>query len=398
MDPLSLGRYLRQTRETRELTLEDAVSALRIRRAVLEAFEQGDFSAASASEVQIRGFLRLYAQYLELDSELVLHYYQSAQEDGDGRKGRRRRDTQTAAPVAPRSITDTPPTLPAVTVGQRGPDRMGWLLNVLMILLVSAASLAVIVFVTMELLNTGDEGVMEEVDDEPPSLVGLPPTSTRTPGPTPTIMVMPTEIPRVGQAYSGRGVLVTIELAQRSWVRLRADGIERFAGIAAPGDILEFAAERTIEVNASNARALLVTYNGRPQRLFGGRGQKVDIVFTENDLEISSGPGFDPTPEFSPTPQPTIESIAPTLLAELTPTNTPGPSPTPTNTPTITLTPSDTPTPTDTPTITPTPSDTPTPTNTPTITPTPTDTLTPTPTAILPPRATQEGLPPTKEP
>jgi hypothetical protein len=150
-------------------------------------------------------------------------------------------------------------------------------------------------------------------------------------------------------------------------------------------------------VTASNAEALNVTYNGQRQATFGGRGQRVDIVFTEDNVEITTGPGFDPTSEFSPTPLPTSDIDVGALIAELTPTNTPGPSPTATLTPSVTFTPSNTPLPSDTPTVTFTPSNTPTETDTPTITPTPTDTLTPTPTAILPPRVTQEGLPPTKE-
>jgi len=54
MDALALGRYLREAREAKELTLEDAERTLRIRRRVLEAFELGDFNVIDASPVQIR--------------------------------------------------------------------------------------------------------------------------------------------------------------------------------------------------------------------------------------------------------------------------------------------------------------------------------------------------------
>ena len=56
MDAEALGRFLRENREARELTLDDAEQALRIRRRVLEAFEQGDFEVTGASQIQIRGF------------------------------------------------------------------------------------------------------------------------------------------------------------------------------------------------------------------------------------------------------------------------------------------------------------------------------------------------------
>ena len=41
MDAQALGRYLRETREAKELTLDEAARALRIRQRVLELFEAG---------------------------------------------------------------------------------------------------------------------------------------------------------------------------------------------------------------------------------------------------------------------------------------------------------------------------------------------------------------------
>ena len=63
MDAFSLGRYLRETREAQERALDDAVHQLKIRRVVLERFEQGVFRQGDLAEVQERGFLRTYARY-----------------------------------------------------------------------------------------------------------------------------------------------------------------------------------------------------------------------------------------------------------------------------------------------------------------------------------------------
>lgn len=409
MDAQALGRYLRESREARELTLEEAEQALRIRRRVLEAFERGDFHSLDASAVQVRGFLGNYARWLGLEEDRVLQYYEAALTEGARRQQRgerRRKQNPTTELRAPRTITDTNPTLPAVTLGERAQQRR-WrrtaLLNVVVSLLVGAASLAVIAFVVVQLVGVGEE-VPEIVPDVPLLIIQSPePAATPIPTFTPLPPIFgPTQPPRATQIYIGRGVLVTVESAQRTWLRVEADGVEQFTGIMVPGQAAEYAANREVVLTASNARGLLITWNGQPQGVLGGRGQKVDITFTENDISIRSGPGFEPTSEFSPTPIPTSAIDVGALIAALTPTSTPGPSPTPTNTPTITPTPTITLTPTDTPTITLTPSDTPTPTDTPTITPTPTitltptQTLTPTPTAILPPRVTQPGLPPTK--
>jgi hypothetical protein len=416
MDPQALGRYLRESREAKERTLDDAEAALHIRRRVLESFEIGDFNITGASGVQIRGFIRNYARYLGLEEDRVVQFYDASLVETERKERRRRRrggkrDTQERSLTAARSVTDTHPSLPSVSLADQRPRRSGNFVASLATLLVAFAAIAVIVYVGIQLLRQSTDNSQDVTGAD--ILGQLPATTTYTPIPTFTPVMTPTPLPRAQQAYSGTGVLVTIEMTERTWIRMATDGTQRYAGIAPPGMILEFPAQNQITVTASNAAALRVIYNGQPQPVFGGRGQKVDITFSVSGVDISSGPGFEPTAEFSATPV-TGESIAATLLAELTPTRTPGPSPTPThtptitNTPSITFTPSNTPTATDTPSITPTPSNTPTatrtPTNTPTptitptpsITPTPTNTLTPTPTAVLPPRVTQEGLPPTK--
>ena len=64
----SLGRTLRQTREGRGLSLEQAEFETRIRAKFLVAMENGDLSNMP-SRVQARGFLYNYAQYLGLDKK-----------------------------------------------------------------------------------------------------------------------------------------------------------------------------------------------------------------------------------------------------------------------------------------------------------------------------------------
>jgi hypothetical protein len=302
------------------------------------------------------------------------------------------------APVAARKITDTNPSLPKVTIvtDLEGRKRRSSILSTLVMALVGLAAVAVIAFVVVQLViqpqvnNPQDAGL---------DLLGqLPPSPTYTLVPTYTAAPSVTPILGIQQNYNGQGVLVTMQFKQRTWLRVSSDGIERYAGIVVPGSAqVDFSGQSNVTVTASNAEALVVTWNGQPQSVFGGRGQKVDIVFGLKDVQISSGPGFDATSEFTPTPLPTSAIDVGAAIAALTPSPTFGPSPTPTLTPSITPTASDTPTQTLTPSNTPTPTNTPTHTATPTITPTPTQTLTPTPTAILPPRVTQEGLPATKE-
>ncbi|MCW5737267.1 MAG: helix-turn-helix domain-containing protein [Enhydrobacter sp.] len=73
----AVGRLLRDQREARGLSIEDIAKRLRIRRAYLEAIEQGRFDQLPGA-AYIPGFLRAYAAHLELDAEKVLSAYQAS--------------------------------------------------------------------------------------------------------------------------------------------------------------------------------------------------------------------------------------------------------------------------------------------------------------------------------
>jgi transcriptional regulator with XRE-family HTH domain len=64
--PDSIGKRLKQARESLHLTLDKAAEATRIRRHYLQALENDDYSLMS-SAAQGRGFLRIYADYLGLN-------------------------------------------------------------------------------------------------------------------------------------------------------------------------------------------------------------------------------------------------------------------------------------------------------------------------------------------
>ncbi len=70
----SLGVWLRRSRETRQLDLDDAARTLRIRRRYLQALEMGDYEALPGP-IQARGFLRNYVRFLGLPVEDALARY-----------------------------------------------------------------------------------------------------------------------------------------------------------------------------------------------------------------------------------------------------------------------------------------------------------------------------------
>ena len=73
----TLGRLLRTSREERHIDLDAVVKATKVRRHYLEALENEDWGALP-SQVFVKGFLRSYAEFLGLDKDMLLDYYQKA--------------------------------------------------------------------------------------------------------------------------------------------------------------------------------------------------------------------------------------------------------------------------------------------------------------------------------
>lgn len=315
MDPTALGRYLRESREAKELTLEDAVRSLHIRREVFESFEQGNFDVAD-SPVRIRGMLRNYARFIGLEEERVLQYYEAAQDEKRRIRRRFGRRKDRTEPIAPRSITDTPPSLPVVTVGaRRGFNFGGFLRNIFVMIALTLVSVAALFVIAYVIYNMLDLRSLLNNATEVPAIIDD--SGTSTPTNTPSITPMTLEASSTPNGIS-RGILdvqVELDMTQRSYVRILTDGTETFAGILTPGESMQLEGSESVEIVAESAAALHIIYNGEEQELFGGRGQEVDLVFSMNGVEVSLGEGG-ALSTGSPTP---VDLIQPTsFLAEAT--------------------------------------------------------------------------------
>src|SRR5512143_254656 len=99
----TIGQKLKQARETKRLTIEQVFEAIRIRAPYLRALEEDDLSAMP-SPVQARGYLRNYADFLELNVDQLLDEMRSEKKASD-------------EIIGPADLTDQPatPTLEPVS-------------------------------------------------------------------------------------------------------------------------------------------------------------------------------------------------------------------------------------------------------------------------------------------
>ena len=74
----SIGEILREARHVKRASLEDASRATRIKMDILEQLEADEFDRLAAP-AYTKGFLKLYSEYLGLDSQAMVEAYLRSQ-------------------------------------------------------------------------------------------------------------------------------------------------------------------------------------------------------------------------------------------------------------------------------------------------------------------------------
>jgi transcriptional regulator with XRE-family HTH domain len=293
------GKKLQAARKRLGLSLEEVERSTRIRLHHLEALEKGDLEALP-SNVQARGFLHNYAEFLGLDpEEITLRYAEALQAARTRPTATRRRDQNT--------------TRPAIQV-QRRP--FGWLTSdVLVAGVITLAVLGVLIWGVGRIATA----LRTRSGPEQESSAFLIPTFTPEPSATSTPIALLTQAPEAVPLFEDVGTaeeptatatlgflvvpsnLVNIRLLieQRTWLSVRVDGSEIFRGRVSPGEVLEYQATELVEITAGNGEGVRVFFQGTDQGLLGGLAQVVTRIWS---LE---GP-ITPTPTISPTPEATV--------------------------------------------------------------------------------------------
>jgi hypothetical protein len=331
----TVGQLLRAARESRGQTLDDIESVTRIRARHLAALEADDY-AALPSLAQARGFVKNYAEYLELDIQDILGRYEQALKKRPVRAGDR--PGSGSRPGVPAGASTRPPRppirapappehlkLPARTangqaaraapprprrgppaVDERGQPRVRPRRFLSADLLVAT----VITLLLAALLAWGGLQLAPTLIATPTLAAGGlagatagsagPATATTTPlaAPTATVATAGSASPGTpAAAYTG--VNVTVRAEQRAWVGVSVDGLEVFAGLMPPGEAREFIGQSVVEVITGNAKGTRVIWNGVDQGLLGDLGEVVVRLWTVEGMLL---PTPSPTPAVTPTP------------------------------------------------------------------------------------------------
>lgn len=292
-----IGHELRERRELLSLHLEEVERSTHVKAHYLDALERGAMDDLP-STVQTRGMLSNYATFLDLDVDAILLRF------ADALQARyRERNPQRPARKPGQPIAAMPP--------MRSFIAGDLIFGVgIVVLLVGFAIWGVSRVLTLQ--------SQRDVEATAPSISEIllaspdapPVTETPTeraieslPGEATVTVVIPTLNENVN-------VQVNLVAAERTYMRVIADGDVVFEGRVLPGTAYPFEAVDQLEVLVGNGAAIRMVYNGRDLGLLGSFGQVVNNIYRANEI-------------ITPTGLPTA-----TATITLTPTRTAVPSPT----------------------------------------------------------------------
>jgi cytoskeletal protein RodZ len=295
-----IGQVLREAREARGLTLAEVHSELRIGENFLQALEEG-FYDALPTPVHLRGYLRNYARFLDLDPAPLLD--RLVQTNGyrpvvpSSLKMRRKLDV----PEQLENHADSPVGNPNGTffdpvnaeLQPAGESQIESILRVVLII----ALLVTIGLVGSRFLNDGRQiDVVDAVrsvlvsepesaadDAETDALESVIDSSPIVPTGRNTVssaadqgpgVSQPTERPALPDDMSV--IDLRVEVTRRTWLQLDIDGNTEFQGIARQGDVFELTAETSATLNTGSGADVYVTINGIELGRLGERNQVIE--------------------------------------------------------------------------------------------------------------------------
>lgn len=255
----SVGSYLRESRESRGISLEEAARVTRIGKNYLAALE-GETFETLPNTAYIKGFLRAYAVFLGLSSDEVVAMYER---------------TLSPDPHHPADETVAPS---ASGKGKaKAPRRGHWGVTLVLLALVVAAAY----------LFDGQE----ETPEKGPPPVAAPPAAgiagavhlplSSAQGET-AAAVIPADSGGDARAAAAEplqdGIVLKLKVNQDSWLNITIDdAVSQHYDLKA-GDLIEWKGDRVFALDMGNAGGIEAEFNGKPLKPLGEPGTTAHVV------------------------------------------------------------------------------------------------------------------------
>lgn len=323
-----LGQLLRETRESKDISLAQAEAHTRIRQKFIAAMEAEDW-AVLPGDVTTRGFLHKYAAFLGLDDAHVFQLYQSRARPAPAPAG--------SLPPADRPV-DYRPIEMDLSSPQTRRIPWRWIAVILALAVIGLGAwwlyayrpawISNFVALPRSLPNPADVIALEPTSTPTatPEIVRVTATPTATPEATPTATatlaataspattatVLAQATPQTPSASAttasntfapAERIKLRLNISSRSWMRLLIDGKVAQETVLEPGSTSEWEALQSIILRTGNGAGVQVAINDQSLPPLGGPGEVVELRWDLIDGEIvqSTPSPTAPPPTATPT-------------------------------------------------------------------------------------------------
>jgi len=276
----TLGKYLRDQRESRKISLREVSKNTRVREYILKAIEENQTDLLPAA-TYVKGFLLAYAKYLRLDpNDILLRYERDL-------KG------EPAVPPSPQPVKSkqkapaTPPSKPKQKFLWN--TKQTWVVAGVIV-----ASFVIFFFFSPYSSNPPMEPLPEKSVEEKLRVAPAPPAPATThlseENRTVEEKKSPVPSPPIAAATSAqekKSFSVTLKATEETWVSLQVDDQPEKEMIFKPRDGISVQTANRIRLKLGNAGGVDLILNGKPLGKFGKSGEVVTLVFTPQGVEVN---------------------------------------------------------------------------------------------------------------
>ncbi len=259
----TVGQFLRQEREKRNISLETISRTTRITMRNLESLEKDDFQAFSAP-IFLKSFLRAYAQAIGIDPHQVIAMYESKpdilEESAQSRK-------------------ESPPA-----------QRWNPFKFLIPLIIIIAAAIIIIFAVFRKpdpppppAASPAETSASPKAQALPPVKAPSPPEENRTPVSPPVkaeglAEKAPPSPPETTAEKKALKHTVRVTAVEETWLRIQIDGRPAVDALLKPKETATWDAARRFEILVGNAGGVEVSFDGVPQGRLGKSGEVVRLM------------------------------------------------------------------------------------------------------------------------
>jgi len=300
----TLGKYLKNQRESKKISLREVANNTRVRENLLKAIEEDQYHLLPPA-TYVKGFLLAYAKYLRLDpNEILLRYERVLKGEPDTPPPTeppkpKQKIPPTEPPKPKEKIPPTEPPKPKQEIPPIQPSKpkqkvlwntkQTWVIGGVVV-----ASLIVFYLFfpypsKLPIKPIPEKPIIEEklpITPSPPVIA-----TTPVPGEKPVVeekqpLAPSLPVPATTSVPEKKTFSLQLKAVEETWVRLQVDDQSEKEMTFKAGEGISVQASNRIRIIIGNAGGLDLILNGKPLDKFGKSGEVLTLLFTSQGVEV----------------------------------------------------------------------------------------------------------------